>query len=63
MTWRQAVASIRVRVRLRVGVRVRERTRVWSHSTCDAAGGPAIMAGGGAGVRGMARFMVGYIYS
>ena len=63
MTWRHAVASIRVRVRLRVGVRVRERTRVWSYGTCDAAGGPAIMAGGGAGIWGIARFMVGFIYS
>ena len=59
--WRHAIASIRVRVLVRVRVRVRERTRVYRYGTCDAAGGPAIMAGGGARVWGMARFMVGFI--
>ena len=41
---------------------IKKSVGVWGYGTCDAAGGPAIMAAaGGVGIWGMARFMVGFL--
>ena len=63
------MARIRVRVRVWVGVRIRKRIRVWGYGTSDAAASsllvsasrPAIMAPGGVGIWGEARFTVGFL--